>query len=70
MDIVVISSAFVKNEEPKKRATRVPGKKTSFAEKRRNRTDRRKSVRDGVVVRLSYKNDRRKQPDRRKTQTD
>lgn len=66
MDIVVIGSAFVKNEEPKKRPARVPTQKAGFAEKRRNRTDRRKSVRDGIVVSLSYKNDRRKGPDRRK----
>ena len=70
MDIVVINSAFVKNEAPKKRATRVPGKKSSFAEKRRNRTDRRKSVRDGVVVSLSYQKDRRTGTDRRRTQAD
>jgi hypothetical protein len=30
MDIVVISSAFVRNEEQKKRVTRVPAKKTQF----------------------------------------
>lgn len=70
MDIVVISSAFVRNEEPKKRSTRIPGKKSDFVEKRRNRTDRRKSVRDGVVVSLSYRQDRRVGPDRRQTRVD
>lgn len=70
MDIVVIGSAFVKNEAPKKRPARVPAKKNNRLEKRRNRIDRRKSVRDGVVVSLSYKHDRRKRPDRRKPQTD
>lgn len=70
MDIVVLSSAFVRNEEQKKRATRVPAKKSNFVEKRRNRTDRRKSVRDGVVVTLSYQKDRRTRPDRRQTRTD
>ncbi|WP_372680393.1 hypothetical protein [Desulfosarcina sp.] len=69
MDIVLINSAFVRNEEPKKRPTRVPGKKLNFTEKRRNRTDRRKSVRDGVVVSLSYQNDRRTGSDRRRTDT-
>jgi hypothetical protein len=67
MDIVVINSAFVRNEEPKKRTTRVSGKKSDFVERRRNRTDRRKSVRDGVVVRLSHHKDRRIGPDRRQT---
>jgi hypothetical protein len=69
MDIVVIGSASVKNEQTKKPATRVPTQQSGFTEKRRNRTDRRKSVRDGVVVSLSYKNDRRKRPDRRKAKT-
>jgi hypothetical protein len=73
MDIVVISSALVKNEKQKKRVTRVPAKpakKSRFVEKRRNRTDRRQSVRDGVVVRLSHHKDRRTRPDRRHTPTD
>lgn len=69
MDIVVIGNAFVKNEQTKKPATRVPAQKPGFTEKRRNRADRRKSVRDGVVVSLSYKNDRRKRPDRRKAKS-
>jgi hypothetical protein len=70
MDIVVIGSTFVKNEEKKKRATRVAPGKTTFVERRRNRTDRRKSVRDGVVVSLSYRNDRRTGPDRRQVETE
>jgi hypothetical protein len=70
MDIVVIHSAFVKNEKPKNRTTRVPDKKSNFVEKRRNRTDRRKSVRDGVVVRLSYRKDRRIGTDRRQASAD
>jgi hypothetical protein len=70
MDIVVINSAFVRNEEPKKRVTRVPGNNSNFVEKRRSRTDRRKSVREGVVVSLSYRKDRRTGPDRRQAETD
>ncbi|WP_020589693.1 hypothetical protein [Desulfobacter curvatus] len=34
-------------------------------DRRKRRYDRRKSVRDGVIVTLSFKNDRRKKPDRR-----
>ena len=60
----------MRNEEQKKRPVRIPAKKSKFVEKRRNRTDRRKSVRDGVVVSLSYKQDRRVLPDRRQTETD
>lgn len=70
MDIVVIGSALLRNEEQKKTLARVPGRKAQFVERRRNRKDRRKSVRDGVVVSLSYRNDRRVQPDRRKTSAD
>jgi len=34
-------------------------------DRRKRRYDRRKSVRDGVIVTLSFKKDRRKNPDRR-----
>lgn len=34
-------------------------------DRRKASYDRRKSVRDGVIVRLSFKKDRRKSPDRR-----
>jgi hypothetical protein len=70
MDIVVISSAFVKNEQQKKRVTRVPARRPHFTEKRRNRVDRRKSVRDGVVVSLSCRKERRTGIDRRRADTD
>ncbi|WP_419662485.1 uncharacterized protein Dvar_29470 [Desulfosarcina variabilis str. Montpellier] len=70
MDIVVIGSALLRNEAKEKTTTRVPGKKSQGVERRRNRKDRRKGVRDGVVVSLSYPNDRRFQPDRRTTNTD
>ncbi len=70
MDIVVISSTFVRNEEQKKRVARLSAKKAGFIEKRRNRADRRRSVRDGVVVSLSYQNDRRIRSDRRQSVID
>lgn len=38
-------------------------------DKRTHRIDRRGSVRDGVIVRLSFKGDRRNGTDRRKLQT-
>lgn len=70
MDIVVIGSALLKNEEQKKTTARVPGQKNQIVERRRNRKDRRKGVQDGVVVSLSYPNDRRVQPDRRSANAD
>jgi len=36
-------------------------------DRRRFKLDRRKGVRDGVIVRLSFKSDRRRGVDRRKT---
>ncbi|HKK91643.1 MAG TPA: hypothetical protein VJ936_09585 [Desulfobacteraceae bacterium] len=48
-----------------RRKTKGSGKKNR--DRRRNRTDRRKSVRDGVFVSLSFTNERRKTADRRKT---
>jgi hypothetical protein len=67
MDIVVISRGPVKNREQRKQTTRVPvPKKKPAVERRRNRKDRRKGVQEGVVVTLSYPNDRRQEPDRRR----
>ena len=70
MDIVVIGSALLRNKEQKKTVARVPGQQNQFVERRRNRKDRRKGVLDGVVVNLSYPNDRRVQPDRRTNNSD
>ena len=67
MDIVTIGSASVKNQNLRKPVVRVASRKNGIIERRRNREDRRKSVRDGVVVSLSYRNDRRVNPDRRQS---
>jgi hypothetical protein len=67
MDIVTIGSASVKNQNRQKPVTRGASRKNGFVERRRNREDRRKSVRDGVVVSFSYRNDRRVNPDRRRS---
>ena len=47
-----------------------PQKKKPPKDKRTNQADRRESVREGVVVTLSYKTDRRKPSDRRKRGSD
>lgn len=70
MDIVVIGSNQIKNKSRKKTVVPAPRRKAQFVERRRNLKDRRKGVGDGVVVRLSYPNDRRVLPDRRTTQND
>jgi hypothetical protein len=66
MDIVVGKIQSAKDEGTHKKSFYKDSKKTSFKERRKNKQDRRKSVRDGVIVSLSFKNDRRVQPDRRK----
>jgi hypothetical protein len=67
MDIVVGKIQSAKDEGTHKKPFYKDGKKSSAKERRRNKQDRRKSVREGVIVSLSSKNDRRVLPDRRKT---
>ncbi len=64
MDIRIGDMPRVKNDL--KGGGNAPGQHNPRRERRKNRQDRRKSVRDGVFVRLSFKNDRRQNPDRRK----
>lgn len=68
VDIIVGNTHSVYNNEPPKQDPERIVKKGPFKDKRKNKQDRRKSVRDGVIVSISYKNDRRKTPDRRKRQ--
>ena len=55
------------NRDDKRRPP--PPKKKKQRERRKNQVDRRQDVRDGVVVTLSIKSNRRKSPDRRRTET-
>ncbi len=66
MDIVVGKIQSAKDEGTHKKPFYKDAKKKT-KERRRNKQDRRKSVREGVIVSLSSKNDRRVLPDRRKT---
>jgi hypothetical protein len=66
MNIVVGKIQSAKEEGTHKKSFYKDGKKLSFKEKRKNKQDRRKGVRDGVIVSLSFKNDRRVLPNRRK----
>ena len=66
MNIVVGKIQSAKEEGTHKKSFYKNGKKSSSKEKRRNKQDRRKGVREGVIVSLSFKNDRRVLPDRRK----
>jgi hypothetical protein len=66
MDIVVGRIQPAKEEGSRKKPFYKDGKKALFKERRKNKRDRRQSIRDGVIVSLSTKNDRRALPDRRK----
>jgi hypothetical protein len=66
MDIVVGKIQSAKEEGTHKKSFLKDGKTSSFKERRKNKQDRRKSVREGVIVSLSFKDDRRVLPDRRK----
>jgi hypothetical protein len=67
VDIVVGKIHPAKKRGSNKNTVLSGGKKVRFKEKRKNKHDRRKSVRDGFFVSLSFKNDRRVVRDRRKT---
>jgi len=66
MDIVVGKIQSAKEEGTHKKYFYKDGKYSSFKERRKNKQDRRKNVREGVIVSLSFKDDRRVLPDRRK----
>ncbi len=67
MDITIGVMPFIKKDPPKEKIASRPNTKLFRKDQRKNAQDRRKSVRDGVIVSLSYKKDRRKQRDRRKS---
>jgi hypothetical protein len=69
MDIVVGKIQSAKDEGTRKKTFYKDKKKSSFKERRKNKQDRRKSIREGVIVSLSFKDDRRVLPDRRKAKS-
>ena len=67
MDITIGGMPFIKKDPPEEKITLRLSTKQLRRDQRKNLQDRRKSVRDGVFVSLSYKKDRRKKRDRRKS---
>ncbi|MBT8350660.1 MAG: hypothetical protein KJO26_05425 [Deltaproteobacteria bacterium] len=67
MNITIGGMPFIKKDPPEEKNDYRPKGKLFRRDQRKNAQDRRKSVRDGVIVSLSYKKDRRKQRDRRKS---
>jgi len=67
MRIVIGKTQALTKEPTTKRSSDYNNQKGFKKERRKNKKDRRKSVRDGVIVKLSIKNDRRSGRDRRKS---
>jgi len=67
VDITIGAMLFIKKDPPEEKTALRSSTKLFRRDQRKNVQDRRKSVRDGVFVSLSYKKDRRKQQDRRKS---
>ena len=65
-DIVIGGTPSVKMDSSKEQTTPYIGKKV-LADRRKKKQDRRRSVREGIFVSLSLKNERRSGIDRRKT---
>jgi len=66
MDIVIGETPSVKMDPSEENAKPPAGKKLAPKDRRRNKQDRRRSVREGIFVSLSMENDRRVPRDRRK----
>jgi hypothetical protein len=68
MHLVVGEIKHTANKSSKKSSASLDGKPARFKERRKKEHDRRKSVRDGVFVSFSFKDDRRVLRNRRQTQ--
>lgn len=66
MHIIVGNAPNVRKDPDKKPPTYGGADKGKFREKRKNKQDRRKSNRDGVIVTISVPDDRRVVPERRR----
>jgi hypothetical protein len=68
VDIVIGGTPPVKLEKSEDRTPPNPGKKV-LRDRRKNKQDRRRSVREGIFVSLSVKHERRSGVDRRKNRS-
>lgn len=66
MDIVIGRTGSVNEDSSRKKNSGGMSQRKRKLDRRENRQDRRKGVRDGVIVTLSTKKDRRKRKDRRR----
>ena len=70
MRIVIGSTTNIHVGKSSKSSSDYIPKKKKKGNRRKNKQDRRKSVRDGVIVSLSFNKDRRVRKDRRKVISD
>jgi hypothetical protein len=66
MDIVIGRTGSVNEDASRRKDPDGILRRKKNADRRENKQDRRKGVRDGVIVTLSTKKDRRRKKDRRK----
>lgn len=66
MGMVIRRSTHINKDVAKENISHHEKGKVKHIDRRKNKQDRRKSVRDGVFVSLSFKKDRRVVKDRRK----
>jgi len=69
MDIVIGRTGSVNGDANRNKNRDDISSRKKRAERRKNKQDRRKGVRDGVIVTLSTKKDRRNKKDRRRKTT-
>jgi hypothetical protein len=69
MDIVIGRTGSVNEDADRKKNRDGISSRKKKAERRKSKQDRRKGVRDGVIVTLSTKKDRRNKKDRRRKTT-
>ncbi len=66
MDIVIGDIPYVKKDPSEEKARTPAGQKALHTDRRKSKQDRRSSVREGIFVFFSGKDDRRVPRDRRK----
>ncbi|NVM21828.1 MAG: hypothetical protein HWN68_08615 [Desulfobacterales bacterium] len=69
VDIVVGDTSPVKMDPSEANVTTAARKRMARRDRRKNKQDRRKSVREGIIVSLSVDKERRVARDRRKVQS-
>jgi len=66
VDIVVGDIPYISKETSEKNSNLTVGKRSTHKDRRKNKQDRRRSVREGILVSLSVKDDKRVLRDRRR----